>query len=157
MKQLAQCLRTPSPFLCDSERPTSRQTIIGWEFRTWGKYTISFLIGSRLSQLTIFLWFGEMIGCSQLLGDRWDRCWYMEGERSGFSMRSTTASSISRSNFARVSASFCWPVLRASFSSRFMRTREDLEARDNLRMTKEMRIGNEIYTIYFWRGTGATQ
>ena len=151
MKELAQCLRTPSPFRCDSECSTSRQTIIGWEFRTWGKYAISFLIGSKLSQLTIFLWFGEIIGCRWLLVDGWDG-WYLDD---GSSMRSTTASSISRSSSARVSASFCWPVLWASSSSCFMRTREDLEARDNRRMTIEinagMTTGNEIYKTYYFK------
>lgn len=157
MKESAQCLRTPSPFRCDSKCSTSRQTIIGWEFRTPGKYAISFLIGSKLSQLTIFLWFGEMIGWRRLLLvlvlDGWDG-WYVDDDMSGLSMRSTTASSTSRSNSARVSASFCWPVVWASSSSCFMRTREDLEARDNRRMTKEtnagMTTGNEIYNTCFF-------
>ena len=156
MKELAQCLRTPSPFRCDSKCSTSRQTIIGWEFRTAGKYAISFLIGSKLSQLTIFLWFGEMIGCWRLLVEGWEG-WYMDDDRSALSMRSTTASSTSRSKSARVSASFSWPVVWASSSSSFMRTREDLEARDNRMTTKEinagMRTGNEIYKTYFLKVT----
>ena len=65
--------------------------------------------------------------------------------RSGLSTRSTTAaSSTSRSNSARVEASWCWPVVSASSSSCFMRIREDLELRDNTdnrRITREITAG----------------
>jgi len=148
MKELAQCLRTPSPFRWNSNCLTSRHTIIACEFRTPGKYAISFLIGNKLSQLTIFLWFGVIIGCARLglLDD-----WYRGDDALGFSMRSTTTSSTSRSNFARMSESFCWPAMCACCSSCFMRAREDLEARYNLKMAREinngMRMGNEIYII----------
>jgi hypothetical protein len=42
-----------------------------------------------------------------------------------------------------------------------MRTREDLEARDNRRMTKEInagiRTGNEIYKTYFFKGNSVAK
>ena len=145
MKELAQCLRTPSPFRCDSKYLTSRQIITGWEFHTSGKYTITFLIGNKLSQLTIFLWFGEMIGCSRL---QWS---WIEGLASTRFWSTVAASSTSRSNSARVEASFCSPLVWASSSSCFIRAREDLEARvntDNRRITREITVGmttgNEI-------------
>ena len=146
MKELAQCLRTPSPFRWYSKFLISRHTMMGCEFRTAGKYVNSFLIGSKLSQLTIFLWFAVIIGCPRLLVDDWD-------VDVGWSMRSTTVSSTSRSNSARISASFCWPVVFAASSNCFMRAREDLEARENRRIIKEinagMRTGNMIYINYF--------
>ena len=89
------------------------------------------------------------IGCALLvsLGDGYD------DDRSGLSMRSTTASSTSSSNSARISISFSCPAVCASFSSCFMRAREDLEALDNRKMAKDinngMRIGNKRYMAYF--------
>jgi hypothetical protein len=42
-----------------------------------------------------------------------------------------------------------------------MRTREDLEARDNRRMTREMkagmRTGNEIYKTYFFKSNSVAK
>ena len=145
MKELAQCLRTTSPCRWNSKFLISRHTIIACEFRTPGKYAISFLIGNKLSQLTIFLWFGVRIGYARLdfLDD-----WYRGDDGTGLSMRSTTASSTSSSNSARISASFSRPAVCASFSSCFMRARESLEARDNRKIAKDinngMRIGNEM-------------
>ena len=138
MKELAQCLRTPSPCRWNSKRLTSRHTIIACEFRTPGKYAISFLIGSKLSQLTIFLWFGVRIGCAR---DVWFRG---DDDGTGLSMRSTTASSTSSSNSARISASFSRPAVCASCSSSFMRAREDLEARDSRTIAKDIKIGIRI-------------
>lgn len=149
MKELAQCLRTPSPCRWISKRWTSRHTIIACEFRTPGKYANSFLIGIKLSQLTIFLWFGVRIGCARLnsLDDG-----YRGDGGIGLSTRSTTASSTSSSNSARISASFSRPAVCASCSSCFMRAREDLEARDNRKIAKDinngMRTGKKIYMAY---------
>jgi len=73
--------------------------------------------------------------------------WY-DGE-TGLSMKSTTASSTSNSNSARISESFSRPALCASSSSCFMRAREDFEARDNRKTAKDinngMRMGINIY------------
>ena len=156
MKELAQCLRTTSPCRWNSKRLTSRHTIIACEFRTPGKYAISFLIGIKLSQLTIFLWFGVRIGWARLVLVSLDD-WYDDG--TGFKLLSmssaTTASSTSSSNSARISASFSWPAVRASCSSCFMRAREDLVARDNRVIAKHInngiRIGNKIYMAWFYK------
>ena len=144
MKEFAQCLRRPSPCRWNSKRSTSRQTITPCEFRIPGKYANFFLIGNKLSQLTIFPWFGVRIGCTR--PDSLDD-WY---DGTGLSMR---ASSTSSSNSARISASFSWPAVCASFSSCFMRAREDLEARESRKIAKDinngMRIGIKIYMTYF--------
>lgn len=151
MKELAQCLIRPSPSRWNSKRSTSRHTITACEFRTPGKYASSFLIGNKLSQLTIFLWLGARIGCAGL--DFLDDLYRGDDDGTGWSIISTTASSTSISNSARISASFSWPALCASCSSCFMRAREDLEARDNRKIAKDinkgMRTGNKIYMAYF--------
>ena len=148
---MAQCLIRPSPCRWNSKRSTSRDTITPCEFRIPGKYAKFFLIGSKLSQLTIFLWLGERIGCCARLDSLEGADWY-DGE-TGLSMRSTTASSTSFSNSARISASFSRPEVCASCSSCFMRAREDLEARDNRKTAKDinngMRMGINIYMTYY--------
>lgn len=79
----------------------------------------------------------------------------MGKDGSELSTISTTASSTSRSNSARISVSFSRPAVCASCSSCFMRAREDLEARDSRTRAKEkstgMRIGNRVYKTFFFK------
>ena len=85
------------------------------------------------------------IGCARL--DSLDDI----DDGTGLSMR--TPSSALSSNSARISASLSRPAVRDSSSSCFMRAREDLEARDNRKMAKDinngMRMGINTYMTYF--------
>jgi len=140
MNEFAQCLTNPSPSRCASNRFTSLQIIIACEFLTIGKYAISFFNGSVFNHPAIFVCVAVIIGCSRLYCSGW-----YTGDGLGLSIRSTTASSISRSISARMLASRCWPSGWGSFSSSFTRAREDREARERRTMamvrTEGMRRG----------------
>ena len=95
------------------------------------------------------------IGCTRL--DALDDI----DDGTGLSMRSITPSSTSSSNSARISASLSRPAVCASCSSCFMRAREDLEARDNRKIAKDinngMRMGINIYMTCFRSNSDAME